>query len=481
MRRVTLIFLPIFVLSACSTYNLGYDKSGKIKNSLTVNNKLCESNDTLITQQTIGLKNTVYNLFFTQGIFAGQDNNARSDFKYQRWQVPLVIGAMIDLNQNYLGQFHDFLPVLTADQQTYNSLLENIYQVNNWDTFSVTKQQQLCKQTQHCLYIDDRLWWVNVFLSYADGLTNLDNSNPQIDKMLNYAYKIYIDGISRDDYLNQIGTPGAVSLMWFSSNQRAAEYKSTISNSLYVTAGARLAKLIKYRYGTNNNQFNYNLVLNNAKIVADGYFLGYFNKLNMNGLLLDGITTGGSSLIHRESYGTVVNQMFTYNQGVVLPGMAILAQLTGDKKYMQFAKQLILSSYNYSNQYNGFFDDYGYLNPNGWFSDGDGIAFRLAYWQYFSLFLENYDLKSDAKFYNIILNFVTNNANQLIIRKLNTQGYPWSPNLTYLVSPNHNNYSALATGKLFTNFPDGYSTPGTATALELLILKQRISYLEKTN
>ena len=458
---------------------LGYDSQGKISNSLVSDVNLTSNTDDVKFQQISSLKNSVYGIFFRQGIYAGQNHVGNPDFKYQRWQVPLVIGAMIDANRNYLGQFHDFLPNLAANNIDYANLLETVYRLNNWDTFPKETQQKLCKQTQHCLYIDDRLWWVNAFLSYADGLASSGSNAQELDKMIDYAYKIYINGVSRDDYLNEIGTPGAVSLMWFSSNKQSAEYKSTISNSLYVTAGARLAKLIKYRYGTDNSQYDYDLVLNNAQTVADGYFLKYYPKLNVNGLLLDGVTTGGNAQIHTGAEGTVINQVFTYNQGVVLPGMAILAQLTKKTKYLKFAKELIISSSDFASQHNEFFDDYGYLQANGWFADGDGIAFRLAYWQYLSLFLENYDLKSDPKFSTMLNDFINRNANQLVICPFNPTNYGWQANDLVSASPNHNNFPNLPNGKLFTAYPDGYSAPGIASALELLLLQQRIIYSDK--
>lgn len=468
------------LLISCSSTQFGYTAQGKLPNSLPTNtniapqNNLIESNQ---SQQIAALKNTVYGLFFKQGIFAGQDNLGSADFKYQRWQVPLVMGSMIDVDRNYLGQFHDFLPDLAEQNNlnysNYAKLLDTIYRVNNWNTFTLQEQKKLCKSTVHCLYIDDRLWWVNAFLSYTEGLATNNPQDPNLNKILDYAYNIFVNGITRDEYINEIGTPDAKSVMWSDNIEQPANYKSTISNSLYVTAGARLAKLIKFRYGENNPKYNYPKVLNDTKLVADGYFLKYSEQLESNGLLMDGVTTTGLSE-KTSQFGDVVKYVFTYNQGAVLPGMAILTQLTGKAKYLQFAKNLIQASYETSLRHAGFWDDYNYTLPNGWFADGDGIAFRLAYWQYFSLFLENYNLQSDPQFRQMINNFVTTNAQQVVIRSVNLTNYGMPPNVQTAMSPNHNGVTTLPQGNSYTSYPDGYSLPGTAAALELLTLQQRL-------
>lgn len=472
------------LLVGCSSSSLGYNAQGQVVNALARDNNLLlqpSHIESANAQQVIEinqLKNSVYGLFFKQGIFAGQDNLGSPDFKYQRWQVPLVIGSMIDVNRNYLGQFHDFLPNLAIQSGSkypdYQSFLDAVYRVNNWDTFAPNEQKLLCQSTVHCLYIDDRLWWVNAFLGYAEGLLVNNPQDPNLAKMLDYAYKIFVDGITRDDYINEIATPGAKSVMWFSGVGKAAEYKSTISNSLYVTAGARLAKLIKFKYGEDDPQYDYTRVLKDTQSVADGYFLAYFDKLNSDGLLMDGVITRDLDVSNKDLNGKVVNQIFTYNQGVVLPGMAILAQLTGKTKYLKFAKKLVVASYAISLQHAGFWDDYGYLQANGWFADGDGIAFRLAYWQYFSLFLENYNLTSDLKFRQLVEDFVANNARQVVVRPVNLTNYGMSAYLKTAMSPNHNDFPNLPRGKAYTSYPDGYSVPGTAAALELLVLQQRV-------
>lgn len=482
--KLIILMLPACLIVACSSSSLGYNSRGHVLNALSTDNNLLlqpSSVESANAQQVIEinqLKNSIYGLFFKQGIFAGQDNLGSADFKYQRWQVPLVIGSMIDVNRNYLGQFHDFLPNLSTQSSSkypdYQSFLETVYRVNNWDTFAPNEQKLLCQSTVHCLYIDDRLWWVNAFLSYVEGLLVNNPQDPNLEKMLDYAYKIFVNGITRDDYINEIATPGAKSVMWFSGVGQAAEYKSTISNSLYVTAGARLAKLIKFKYGEDNSKYDYTRVLKDTQSVADGYFLDCFDKLNSDGLLMDGVITRGLDASNKDLSGKVVNQIFTYNQGVVLPGMAILAQLTGKTKYLKFAKKLVVSSYASSLQHAGFWDDYGYQQANGWFADGDGIAFRLAYWQYFSLFLENYDLTSDLKFRQLVEDFVTNNAQQLVVRPVNLTNYGTSTYLKTAMSPNHNNFPNLPSGKAYTSYPDGYSVPGTAAALELLVLQQRL-------
>lgn len=468
------------LLLSCSNTQFGYNSQGKIPNALMTDKNistLTNAGKFTNAQQIAALKNTVYGLFFKQGIFAGQDNLGSADFTYQRWQVPLVMGTMIDVDRNYLGQFHDFLPDLAEQNNlnysNYAKLLDTIYRVNNWNTFTLQEQKKLCKSTTHCLYIDDRLWWVNAFLSYTEGLATNNPQDPNLNKMLDYAYNIFVNGITRDEYINEIGTPDAKSVMWSDSIEQPATYKSTISNSLYVTAGARLAKLIKFRYGENNPKYNYPKVLNDTKLVADGYFLGYFEQLESNGLLMDGITTTGLTTDTQQP-GSVIKHIFTYNQGAVLPGMTILTQLTGKAKYLQFAKNLIQASYNTSLQRTGFWDDYNYTLQNGWFADNDGIAFRLAYWQYFSLFLENYNLQSDPKFLQMINNFVTTNAQQVIIRSVNLTNYAMPSNIKTAMSPNHNNITTPPQGKLYTSYPDGYSLPGTAAALELLTLQQRL-------
>lgn len=469
-----------WLLIACSSTKFGYTAQGKLPNSLPTDTNIASQNNFIESSQSkqiAALKNSVYGLFFKQGIFAGQDKLGSVDFKYQRWQVPLVMGSMINVDQNYLGQFHDFLPDLAGQNNlnyaNYSKLLDTIYRVNNWNTFTLQEQKKLCKSTMHCLYIDDRLWWVNAFLSYAEGLATNNPQDPNLAKILDYAYNIFVNGITRDEYINEIGTPDAKSVMWSDSIEQPATYKSTISNSLYVTAGARLAKLIKFQYSENNQKYNYTKVLHDTQLVADGYFLKYFSQIESDGLLMDGITTTGLSTKTPQT-GTIIKHVFTYNQGVILPGMAILTQLTEENKYLQFAKNLIQASYENSLQHNNFWDDYNYILPNGWFPDGDGIAFRLAYWQYFSIFLENYNLDSDDNFRQIINNFVTNNAQQIVVRDVNLTSYAMPSNIETAMSPNHNNITTLPQGKPYTNYPDGYSLPGTSAALELLTLQQRL-------
>ena len=69
---------------------------------------------------------------------------------------------------------------------------------------------------------------------------------------------------------------------------------------------------------------------------------------------------------------------------------------------------------------------------------------------------------------------MTNNAQQLVVRPVNLTNYGTSAYLKTAMSPNHNNFTNLPSGKAYTSYPDGYSVPGTAAALELLVLQQRI-------
>ena len=471
-------------LIACSSVSYKYQEDWQANHALPQNINLqgySAENNPNNFNNIIGLKNTAYGIFFQQGIFAGRDGVGVPGYKYQRWQVPLVMGSLINVNQDFLGQFHDFLPQIAAAQAyqygNYEQFLTMLYQINNWDTLPKAQQKAICQLTYHCFLIDDRLWWTNFFISYAEGLQAQNPNNPAIYQLIDSAYKVFVDGISNDKYVNTLGTDNAYSVMWYSDADQNIYYKSTISNSLYVTAGARLAKFIRLNYGKDNAHFNYDLVLNDTLKVANGYFLDYSKKVKSQEMLLDGVGTGfDNPIIGRDlPSGVTANEMFTYNQGVVLPGMAILTELTNQNKYLSYAKELVGASYAFSQQHNGFFDDYGYTNPNGWYSDGDGVAFRLAYWQYFSLFLDNYNFASDPKFSLMVSQFINSNAQQITIRNVNIPNYT-SPQVNTLAIPNHSNLLNPQQGNLFTYYPDGYSLPGIASGLELLLLQQRVDY-----
>lgn len=474
-------------LFGCATSSFQYDKNWQSNDALPQNINLqtyTSANNPQLAAAINGLKNTTYGMFFKQGIFAGRDGVGVAGYKYQRWQVPLVMGTLINVNEDYTGQFHDFLPVVAANQSNqygnYDQFQTMLYQINNWDTLPKDQQLASCKLTYHCFLIDDRLWWTNFFISYAEGLRRQNPNDPNAARYFDSAYRIFVNGISSDKYVNTIGTGDAHSVMWYSDANQNIYYKSTISNSLYVTAGARLAKYILLNYGKDNSSYDYDLVLGYTKKVANGYFLNYSEQVKNNGLLLDGVGTGFDKppLGRDLPAGQTANEMFTYNQGVVLPGMAILSELTGREKYLDYAKDLVRASYKFSVNYNGFFDDYSYLAPNGWYSDGDGVAFRLAYWQYLGLFLDNYNLGSDPEFTKLVSDFINNNARQQITRMVILPNYT-SPQTPTLAVPNHGNVQNLAQGSLFTYYPDGYSLPSIAAGLELYLLQDRINFTMK--
>jgi hypothetical protein len=477
---IATLMLGIF---GCSSTNFAYNEGWQANHTLPQNTNLqgFAAQESPVAAIAInGLKNTTYGLFYKQGIFAGRDGVGLPGYKYQRWQVPLVMGAMLNVDQDYVGQFHDFLPEISAYQSNqygnYNQFLTMLYQINNWDTLPKAQQIAACKLTYHCFLIDDRLWWTNFFISYAEALQSKNPNDPNIQRFINSAYKVFVNGISTDRYVNTLGTNDAHSVMWYSDAKQNIYYKSTISNSLYVTAGARLAKFILLNYGDNNPNYDYDLVLNDTLKVANGYFLNYSDKVKSQGMLLDGVGTGFNNppLGRDLPSGVTANEMFTYNQGVVLPGMAILSELTHHHKYLDYAKQLVGASYVYSQQYNGFFDDYAYASPNGWNPDGDGIAFRTAYWQYFSLFLDNYNFASDPEFSLMVTKFIDNNARQIVTRDVYLPAYTTVQTPT-IAAPNHNLLTPQ-NGALFTYYPDGYSLPGIATALEIMVLQQRVNY-----
>jgi len=482
------LFFLLAILSGCQqklpALSSGIESSNLSK---TLSVKYVAESTNLESVSLVELKRTVYALFFHQGILAGQDGYGNNHFRYQQWQVPLVMETILDYNHFYLGQFHDFLPVISAYQPQYGSydqFLELLYKINNWDAFPQKQQKNICQLSGYCLITDDRLWWVNFFISYAEELYHHQPYDPVADKLVDYSYKIFLS-LSRKQYLNTKGTKGSYSLMWHIKYDEIPYYKSTISNSLYVTAGARLALLIKNRYGIANKKFKYNLILEKTRKVADGYFLTYSedpkNKLKMDGLLLDGVGTGSRNQ-HDFKSGQVVNLMFTYNQGVVLPGMLILSKLTNENKYQDYAGDLLLATINYSNNHGGFWDDYGYKNKKGWFADYDGIAFRLAYWQYFMMYWQSIDRPISRNLLIKVSGFIASNKRQLQLRQ--TSLLPYGITTTesnYLVSPNHNNLSKLPMGESFTAYPDGYSVPGIATALQIMLLQSEESREFKNN
>lgn len=444
--------------------------------------KIESATDSLVQSESalLGLHDSTYKLFFYQGIFAGQDGHGNLNLKYQQWQIPLVMGAMLDYNQIYLNQFHDFLPVVAKYQPQYGNspeLIFLLYKINNWDSFPKKEQLGICRLNGYCPIIDDRLWWVNFFISYADGLMKYESSNENIDILISYSYKIF-KSISRPQYLNKQGTRGSYSLMWHSGIAERPYYKATIANSLYVTAGARLAQIIDKRYTNNRTKHGYKFVLNNTLKVADGFFLDYSNRLNTHlkesGLLLDGVGTGTGKANDYRS-GQVASYMFTYNQGVVLPGMIILTKLTSNQKYQNYAEDLIESTIIYSSKTGGIWDDFAYQQQGGWFPDYDGIAFRLAYWQYLVLFIRELSPVNDKVLFKKLSLFTRENSKILELRMILPESYGVNLSESILVGANHPLLKQFPAGNPFSAYPDGYSVPGIASLLELVLLQHKLA------
>lgn len=468
------------ILVAC--HHNHSDRKEFKESSIHLSHKVESATDNLPLPESaiLGLHDSVYKLFFYQGIFAGQDGYGNINLKYQQWQVPLVMGAMLDFNQIYLNQFHDFLPVIAKYQPQYGNYADFIrllYKINNWDSFPKKEQLSICRLNGYCPIIDDRLWWVNFFISYADGLMKNESENESIDILISYSYKIF-KSISRSTYLNKQGTKGSYSLMWHSGVSGKPYYKATIANSLYVTAGARLAQIIDKRYTNNKNKHGYEFVLNNTLKVANGFFLDYSNRTNTHfkesGLLLDGVGTGTGQANDYKN-GQVVPYMFTYNQGVVLPGMAMLTKITGNQKYQKYAVELIESSIAYTNKVGGIWDDLGYQRQGGWFADYDGIAFRLAYWQYLGLFVRELSPVNDSLLFKKLSLFIRQNSRKLELRTISPESYGININESTLVGANHPLLKQLPTGNPFSAYPDGYSVPGVASLLELLLLQHKLA------
>lgn len=468
------------ILVAC--HHNHSDRKEFKESSIHLSHKVESATDNLPLPESaiLGLHDSVYKLFFYQGIFAGQDGYGNINLKYQQWQVPLVMGAMLDFNQIYLNQFHAFLPVIAKYQPQYGNyadFMRLLYKINNWDSFPKKEQLSICRLNGYCPIIDDRLWWVNFFISYADGLMKNESENENIDILISYSYKIF-KSISRPTYLNKQGTRGSYSLMWHSGVSRKPYYKATIANSLYVTAGARLAQIIDKRYTNNKNKHGYEFVLNNTLTVANGFFLDYSNRTNTHfkesGLLLDGVGTGTGQTNDYKN-GQVVPYMFTYNQGVVLPGMAILTKITGNQKYQKYAVELIESTIAYTNRAGGIWDDLGYQRQGGWLADYDGIAFRLAYWQYLGLFVRELSPVNDSLLFKKLSLFIRQNSRKLELRTILPESYGININESTLVGANHPLLKQLPTGNPFSAYPDGYSVPGVASLLELLLLQHKLA------
>ena len=458
------------------------------ESSIRLSHKVESATDNLSHSESLilGLHGSVYSLFFYQGIFAGQDGHGNVNLKYQQWQIPLVMGAMLDYNQIYLNQFHDFLPVVAKYQPqygNYSDFLFMLYKINNWDSFPKKEQLSICRLNGYCPIIDDRLWWVNFFISYADGLMKYESANENIDTLISYSYKIF-KSISRSAYMNKIGTRGSYSLMWHSGVNEKPYYKATIANSLYVTAGARLAQIIDKRYSNNKNKHGYEFILNNTLKVADGFFLDYSNRPNAHlkesGLLLDGVGTGTGQVNDYKS-GKIAPYMFTYNQGVVLPGMAILTKITGNQKYQNYAVNLIESTIAYTSKTGGIWDDSAYLQQGGWFADYDGVAFRLAYWQYLGLFVRELPFGTNLSLLRKLEQFIKLNTQTLHYRVVLPESYGINIGESIMLVTNHTHIRQFPSGNPFSAYPDGYSIPGISSAMELMLLERSIQKLSKAN
>lgn len=232
---------------------------------------------------------------------------------------------------------------------------------------------------------DDRLWW-------ALGLLSVYTANPfGHANLLDYSREIQA-AVSR------YRAPDGVGVCWKMVGKYTLNgcYENTITNSLYVDVLTRLAEVAKAQ-GDEASRGQY---VDEARRVADLVVFAGAATNPSTGMLADGLQGGG---------GGDLRDYYTYNQGVVLEGLARLATETGDAKYLVAAKGLVRSAILH---HTGFADG----SPNdGIFREfvadnGDNGFFKAAYFQYLANFLERIDLVEDPDFTGLVYAFLKRNA-----------------------------------------------------------------------
>ncbi|KAF2725411.1 glycoside hydrolase family 76 protein [Polychaeton citri CBS 116435] len=183
-------------------------------------------------------------------------------------------------------------------------------------------------------YYDDEGWWGLAWVAVYDVTGD--------HRYLQAAEDIF------DDMAKAYGTTPCGGLWW----DRANTYVNAIANELFLDLAAHLANRVRSK---------------------SSYYLDYAKEewawfqrsgmINSQNLINDGLDNATC-----ENNGGIV---WSYNQGVILGGLAELSQATGDRSYLQVAKNIADSAINSLTDDNGVLHDV--CEPD---CGGDGSQFK---------------------------------------------------------------------------------------------------------
>ena len=187
-------------------------------------------------------------------------------------------------------------------------------------------------------YYDDEGWWALAWVDASDLTGRAD--------YLQMAESIFADMTTGWDNICSGG-------IWWS---KAKSYKNAIANELFLSVAAHLA---------NRDAANRALYLDWAN--REWTWFKGSGMINHSNLINDGLSINSAS-------GTCTNNgatTWTYNQGVVLGGLAELIKLNSDPSLPQMADQIATSATTLLVDSNGILHDR--CEPN---CGGDGVQFK---------------------------------------------------------------------------------------------------------
>ncbi|KAL2073910.1 hypothetical protein VTL71DRAFT_11236 [Oculimacula yallundae] len=171
-------------------------------------------------------------------------------------------------------------------------------------------------------FYDDELWWVIAWIEVYDSTKD--------EKYLNKAAEIF------EDSKKAWGASPCGGLWW----DKAHTQVGAVENELYLSAAAKLANR---RPHFPSEGYYYD-----EAIKAYEWFVG-------SGLInSENVINNGLDLATCKNDG---NHVFTYNQGIILGGLAELTWATGDAKYNELANTIALAAMDKLTTENGILTD----------------------------------------------------------------------------------------------------------------------------
>jgi predicted alpha-1,6-mannanase (GH76 family) len=220
---------------------------------------------------------------------------------------------------------------------------------NVWKILKEAQDNQGEDFYQSAEYFDDILWW-SLAYTRAREVALLMKDQVRADAFLRSAMGIN-DVVSNDSWSSDVCGGGAY---W----SRSSTYKNAITNELYLSSSARLARLTGDSIFWDRAYRSMNWVLSSGMIGADY-------------LIVDGLT----------SECTPTGAKYTYNQGVILGG---ISDLLLDVNYIDEYNLLQLGENITSSVAANMVTPGGVLSET---SCGDGALFKGIYTRYLRYFL----------------------------------------------------------------------------------------------